>query len=161
MKKSDFIIIPLAALIAILMGCTKNSALCADSSLSCGINSFSELYQKDYDQFWNIFNSAGKEAVKCSSAQQTARFLEVASVKEGNAEFTEYFMELVENEIILKNPECFLDAISLISPDARTVIFNDLRTPLFNEKQAIDNALMPYRNTPKYQELLELYQSSP
>ena len=136
---------------------SSNKNLCHDYSLACAKHNFSELYVKNYNRFWNIFHTAEKEAVSCKSVDKTAEFLEFASVKKGNSEFNEYFMDVVENQIISKNPKCFLDAMVLTSMNSREIIFAELKNPLFVEKPMLNNLLKPFVNDPKYRDILDDY----
>ena len=157
MRTLIYALVVIAVLFVMGATCTQSATLCPDGSLSCAIKNFDELYKNDYDRFWSIFHLAGKEAVTCTSIQKTAAFLEVASVKKGNAEFNEYFMSVLENQLILKNTKCFLEAMKLTSPNSRLIILNDLKNPLFADKKTIDNSLIPFIKNREYQEILKPY----
>lgn len=130
---------------------------CADFSLSCAIDQFDKLYSDDYDRFWFIFRTAGQNAIGCVSIESVDSFLEVAKVKKGNAEFNEYFCEVIEKKLIKENPDCFIKSMTNISDEAKMVIIRDLQHPLYIQKTEIDRIMEELKKDDQYKEIIELY----
>ena len=145
--------------IIFIMGASniEKPILCQDKLLPCAIANFDELYKESYNHFWLIFHEAGQRAASCSDMLRTAAFLEAASVKKGNAEFHEYFMDIIENQLILKNTKCFLEALKQTSFNSRKIILSDLNNPIYIDKSSIDNAFNRFMANPRYQEIIKFY----
>lgn len=153
-------ILILAFSVFLLGGATQQSKdLCkqGSASLSYAIENFDQLYVQDYSLFWSIFHAAEKKAVSCESIDDTARFLSVARVKEGNAEFNEYFSEVLEKNLLMNNARCLFDALLRLDDQSKKIIMWDLRHPLYIQKEKLEEIINPLMDEAKYKELLELY----
>ncbi len=127
-----------------------------NSTLDCLKDNFDNLYTTDYVLFWRILRMAERDAVSCKSKSDTATFLKLAVVARTNAEFNEYFSEVIER-LATSHPECFFDSLLLLDLDNATKIIMILKHPIFVEKQEIDNVFSKNMNKEKYRLLMDIY----
>jgi len=121
-------------------------------------NNFSELYQKNYDKFFDTYYVYEKQASDCISPQKTADFLDLARYIKGNAEVAEVFGEF-SDRLIMSNPTCYLESAILLNEEALSALVRFyLSTPLTYEGQkGVPQTLEKYKDNPKYHRVMELY----
>jgi len=159
-----FILVTWGALIGCrgsLESAAQGSACIGDSAtIQCLVQNFDALYQGDYAQFWAITHKSEKALVGCKSTNKVTGFLAVAAAKGGNAEFNEYFAEVVEQKLVLAHPQCFLDALLGVDPSTTSIILSDLKHPLSASQRDIAVTLERFRAQERYRKLLAPYFSS-
>jgi len=127
------------------------------ATLGCLKNHFRELAWSNQKQFWDILRSAEENALSCRSLHDTADYLEVAGIIEGNAEVGEDFSEVLERKLIPSNAICFLNALIIANKESQIRILVDLRHPTFTDEEVIGRVLSKYRRNPKYKDVLTIY----
>ena len=127
-----------------------------NSTLDCLKNNFEILYSTNYPLFWEIMKLAEKKATSCRSIPETAAFLELVQCNKTNAEVSEYLSEVIEN-LLLTQPDCFFDSVSIQKIETIRDIILRLRSPVFIEKAKIDKIFEKYRNNQKYKYSIEIY----
>jgi hypothetical protein len=127
-----------------------------NSTLDCLKDNFDNLYTTDYALFWHILRSAERDAINCKSRSDTAIFLKLAAVARTNAEFNEYFNEVIER-LATSHPECFFDSLLLLDLDNVTKIIMILKHPIVVEKQEIDTFFSKNMNKEKYRVIMDIY----
>lgn len=150
----------LVILCILLPGCAsavneRDLCLQDETKLTCLGDKFNELYTQNYRQFWVIAHQAANDARKCDSPANTAAFLDLARIKTNNAEFNEFFSEVIER-LVTEKPICFLVAVARMNVGSQKLVMEKLRSPLFVERVAIENALQA-ENNEKYKSILDLY----
>lgn len=126
------------------------------ANLQCLHNNFDMLYSKNYNQFWDILHSAEKKAKACDSLSDTAEFIELGSIERGNAEFSEFFNEVIEKSLISQS-QCFMDAMLLVDREARIGVINALVYPIFTEPTEIRSIFEQYAGNKKYKDITVIY----
>lgn len=144
----------------LLPGCASavnKSDLCLqdETALTCLRDNFDELYTQNYRRFWNIAHQAASDARKCDSPANTVAFLYLARIKTNNAEFNEFFSEVIER-LVTEKPHCFLAAVATMDLSSQKLVMEKLRNPIFAESAAIENALRAESNE-KYKSIVDLY----
>lgn len=131
--------------------------LCAytDQPLACLESNFEKLYSGNYPRFWKILRKGAARAEKCDTVVDTKDFLNLAVIENNNAEFNEFFSEVIERMVTQKT-ECFLEATSITDSLVQERIFGRLRHPLYIDVAVIDNTLK-YRVDVKYKLLVDRY----
>lgn len=127
-----------------------------NTSLNCLVNNFDELYLSDYSLFWKILRTAEKKAISCQSISETAIFISLASLKSTNAEFNEYYNEVIETLIVI-NPKCFFASLSTLNKYVIAAVINKLRHPIFIDKTEIYKVFSKNKKIPKYKVIMENY----
>ncbi|WP_243439319.1 hypothetical protein [Fundidesulfovibrio soli] len=120
-------------------------------------DNFRKLYNEDYSGFWLIFNRVAKEAVACTSSEDTADFLVLAKQIEGNAEATAAFMRVVEEGIFEKNAECLVNALAMVDAHSARVVLDDLKKPMYIGESFVRNKMQEMSVDGKRAELLRQY----
>ena len=126
------------------------------SNLQYVKDNFTHLYIENYKLFWEIVNEGENMAISCNDLQDTSNFLALAKLKKGNAEFNEYFMEVIENELLEKDPKCLFDALVKNDEETQQIIMSDLRNPLFLKEIEIEEIFKKFRFDKDYIKLFEL-----
>lgn len=156
MEKIAFLII---LLVFPSFSCAQEKGLCLgdNATLECAIRNFDVLYENNYKQFWKIFHEAGDKAIACHSVVDTKNFLSIAKVKKGDGEFVEFFMEIIEKNLLLNNPQCFLDALLLLDRETQKTILTSLEHPIYLSKNEVTVILSVFKGNVRYKELLSFY----
>lgn len=114
------------------------------------------MYASNYSQFWDILTDAEKEALKCKSTLAVVDFLRLVNLKSINAEFNEYYKEVIEN-MLLQKPTCFLDSLATLDKTTITFIIDNLKRPLLVEELKIYKTFRKYRSMRKYNNIMQVY----
>jgi len=133
--------------------CTGDS-----ENVVCLKNNFDELSKNHKDAYYKILNVSARKASKCESLNDVAGFLGLSNINatRRNAEFNEYFGEVVEN-IVIKNIKCFLDAsLMLDDPTLKNLIYT-LKHPLFVDDNKITAEFRKYKTKKKYSKITNMY----
>lgn len=151
------VLIAVAFFICYSSTCYGNT-LCSgkNETLICLKDNFKELYLSNYHLFWNILNTAEKKAIGCKSISDTASFIELAATKGMDGEVAEYYNEVIE-KLIIKNPKCLLDALSILNAKAVSQVIFRLQHPLFTEQSAIDEIFRKNKHVKKYKTIMTFY----
>ncbi len=116
-----------------------------------------KLYEDNYQLFWKIYWGAERRATNCTSADDTAEFLELGPIVLGKSDLQEAFAKSIEH-FLVKNPKCFLDGTIRIGDKHLLVLVTSyLKVPLYVDDASIKNALAPYKNMLTYKRLMSLY----
>lgn len=136
----------------------SDKSLCAgkNATLSCLKEKFTDLYSKQYEQFWEILHDAAKKFQNHDKLSDVTAFMELAPIIEGNAEVTEYFSEISE-KFCISNPEICLNALISLDEKSRRSFIDKLRQPIYLSKTEISKAFLKYRDVEKYKEIIEHY----
>lgn len=137
-----------------------NGGICTGDSenVNCLKRNFDELSKNHRNTYYKILNASAHKASKCESIKDVANFIGLANINvtKLNAEFNEYFGEIVEN-IVIKNMQCFLDAsLSLDDLTLKNLIYT-LKHPLFVEDNKITAKFMEYKGKKKYLRITNTY----
>jgi hypothetical protein len=97
---------------------------------------FNKLYRENYSEFWVILHSSFEEAKSCRSIEKTSKFLGLANVQTGNAEFEQFFSESIEN-LCLSSPKCFNEASQRLPKAVQERLKEKLNGPLFIDKERL------------------------
>jgi hypothetical protein len=154
-------------LIIILLGCacycfaseTQTNNICPETppSLKCFKEKFNQIYQSNYDLFWDTYNLYRGKAETCDNLNITTNFLELAYYIGGNAEVEEGFHEFCEN-LILSKTKCFLDATLLLQDKPLDVLIKSyVSNSLFGQDEQINEALNKYSNEKEYVRFFNIY----
>lgn len=131
------------------LNCLKKTEM-----LKCLGNNFNALYLNDNEQFWTILKKWEKTH---SNNKDIADFLSLVKVKAGNAEFNEYFSQIIERQLLPNRTQNFLDSLLLIDRKASNQILNELKHPMFVKISRVKSVLEKYRDKEIYKELLYSY----
>lgn len=157
-KKLFLLFLFFSVLIPWLFSQAQNKALCrgAAATLACLKENFQELLHADYEQFSSILQEAESKVASCADLSETARFLELSTVRPMGAEFEEYIHEEVEN-LCVEKASCCLDAALLLDEQPQQGLMSFLKNPLFLEETVLSKAFLPYKDNEKYKKLLRFY----
>ena len=154
---------PLILTMILLFACNYSvfagdKSLCVgeNATLSCLKEKFTDLYSKQYEQFWNILHDAAKRFQNHDKLSHVAAFMELAPIIEGNAEVTEYFSEISE-KFYISNPEICLNALISLDEKSRRSFMDKLRQPIYLYKTEISKAFLKYRDVEKYKDIIDHY----
>jgi hypothetical protein len=117
---------------------------------------FSGLYLNDYSRFWDIVHKAAKKAQTCDSSIETADFIELIRFSGGNAEFNEYYSEIVEH-LCISNPACFFDSLLRLDKESKIKVIDVLRHPIFAKPKEIEDVFTINRNIKQYEDIVNLF----
>ena len=109
-----------------------------------------QLYQKNYDGFWEAWEKERINFESCSSPNNSVKFLLNTLETSGNAEVSEANSEVIEKAII-NNPKCVLDAL-LALPEKKLMRIMDLfiARPLYHPIDEIQTSFETIWNDQKY-----------
>lgn len=127
-----------------------------NATFSCLKEKFTELYSKDYAQFWNILHNAAKKFQSHDKLSHVATFMELAPTIQGNAEVSEFFGEICEKFFVV-NTEICLDALITLDKKSKHSFIDRLRQPIYLSKTEIYKAFLKYKDVEKYKEIIEHY----
>lgn len=132
--------------------------LCSGSNatLDCLSKNLDKLYSANYRLFWDILHKAEKKVQKCMSVSDTVNFMKLAHLKSNNAEFNEFFSEVIEN-LCVKKSKCFFEAMVRLKDEDQLEVVKKLKTPLFVDQVAINDAFIRNKNNQKYKKVIYLY----
>jgi hypothetical protein len=117
------------------------------------------LYHSDYKKFWSRWNAYKNAATSCTDLKATGGFLSEAVETIGNVEVSEANAEVIEN-LCLKNPKCFLNAIVLLSDaNQRKVLSQFVAGAIYNDSKKMETSLSKYWNENKYHKTKKIYYS--
>lgn len=136
-------------------GAPPNTCGEGGSALECLKRNFAQLYFSDYDKFWRILRAAAVRARDCEKPGPTAQFLDLAQLRTNNAEFNEFFSQVLE-ELAVSRTECFLLALSETSDEVKASVSERLRNPLVVEPAALTRAFQRFKDG-KYGHLVKPY----
>ena len=136
----------------------SDKSLCVGekATLSCLKEKFTELYSKDYAQFWEILHDAAKKFRNHDKLSDVTAFIELAPIIEENAEVTEYFSEVSEM-FCISNPEICLNALIILDEISRRSFIERLRHPIYLSETEINKAFLKYKDVEKYKDIIEHY----
>jgi hypothetical protein len=129
-------------ILIIPLGCASvNTVSCSNSSdkLNCLKANFHSLYHNNYTEFWSILHKSADEVKQCASSTKTAQFLGLVAIQSNNAEFNEFFSDIVE-ELCVSSPTCFCTGVSHLSDENQQMLRIMLDTPLFFDKKSLEKA---------------------
>ncbi|MGA1871742.1 MAG: hypothetical protein ACMUJM_24715 [bacterium] len=138
---------------------TQTNNICSESppSLICFKQNFSQIYQSNYDLFWDTYNVYKKKAETCDNLNMTADFLEVSSYIGGNAEVEEGFHEFCEN-LILSKTKCFIEATLLLQDKTLDVFIKSyVSNSFFGQDEQINKAFIKYSHVKEYVRFFNIY----
>lgn len=134
-----------------------SNGICAkEANLGCLQSNFDKLYGENDKLFWKILRDAADKYQACNSIEDTVAFLELAIVKQGNAEFAEFFSETIE-QLCVQESSCFLDGLLRVNKLTKIALLNYLRTPLFADSSVIDSVFVKAKQNRKYEEISDIY----
>lgn len=110
----------------------------------------------DYNLFFEILEKAKIKATSCKSYIYTANFLELAKYGLTNAEFAEYFGEVIE-ELLINNPKCFFDSALIVDGASLKNLIYKLQSPITDNDKKIRKTFEKYRMNKKYKKVINLY----
>jgi hypothetical protein len=110
----------------------------------CLLENYEKLKQNS-SLLEKLYLAAEKQAVMCDKPKTTSNFLEVVNHIGGSAAIEEYFSEAMEKKLLLKNPKCFVKAISNTSAQTKEKICASLKNPTFLEKKQVDAIFKKYQ----------------
>lgn len=114
-----------------------------------------ELYYSNHTEFYNFVRKIEKKAFMCSDLQEMIKWFDLENEMQGNAEFTEYFAEAIEN-LVIKKTTCVLDAMMLYKEaDLVGFIKRNFSEPDFINKNEIIKAFQKQQKNEKYQKIVE------
>jgi len=122
---------------------------------TCLLENFTAVYQADFSLFWRILHAEESRAKKCEGAAPS-RFLRLHRVARGDADTSEFVMEVTE-KLLLQNPECVLAAASQLSANERAAVVDDFRHPLVVDEPDVRGVPEKFRNDKKYKSVVEAY----
>lgn len=134
----------------------KNLCVGENATFSCLKEKFTELYSKDYAQFWNILHNAAKKFQSHDKLSHVATFMELAPTIQGNAEVSEFFGEICEKFFVV-NTEICLDALITLDKKSKHSFIDRLRQPIYLSKTEIYKAFLKYKDVEKYKDIIEHY----
>ncbi|MDR0247826.1 MAG: hypothetical protein LBI16_05490 [Burkholderiales bacterium] len=116
----------------------SDSTNCLESPIDLSFveKNFDELYKKNCTELWETLYSSLEEAKSCRSIEKTSRFLGLANLQTGNAEFEHFFSESIEN-LCLGSPKCFNEASQRLPKAAQEKLKEKLSIPLFINKERL------------------------
>ncbi len=119
---------------------------------------FSELYQGDYNRFFDAYYLYEKQAFNCTSSKKTSDFLDLARYIKGNAEVAEAFGEF-SDRLLMAKPTCYLESASHLNEEALLALVRSyLWSPLtYDGQKGVPETLAKYRNNPKFQRVMKAY----
>lgn len=131
-----------------------NTPCVKDRSLTCLQANFNTLYKDNYSLFWTILHKSEKHIYK--SRDMTSVFLKLANIRQVNAEFSEYYSEVVES-VIENKPNVFFE--TMISLDETTIsnVLSYLMEPTFIDKSDLDLIFKKYGRNAKYSKITKAY----
>jgi hypothetical protein len=129
-----------------------------DKTIACLKANFNALYRLEYKRFWEILKLSEKKAINCKMLSDTASFMELANLDSHNAEFNEYYNEVIENLLKTKTT-CFLDTLSLLAKPQMIAVINKLKHPIFTDRSEIQRLFEREKknNVGKYSEVMKLF----
>lgn len=126
-------------------GADSKSSPCGQekNKIHCLLQKYENLSQ---NPSWleQTYLEAEKQAIKCTNPKDTGKYLEFGLRIGGKAAIEEYFSGAVEKELLVKKPECFINALDGVSPKVREKICSMLGNPLFLERQQVDELYDKY-----------------
>ncbi|SRR6266568_3142356 len=164
MKLTTFCyILPAFVWISYVDSSYANNNICTgqNENIECLKMHFEELTKYNNKLYSKILRDSASRANECVSIIDVAGFIGLANinVKNFNAEFNEYYGEVVENMVISKTL-CFFDALLLLDDKTLKNAIYSLKHPLFvNEKQITDK-FKNYKTNKKYSKIINLYFSN-
>jgi hypothetical protein len=132
------------------------SELCVgkNANLDCLKGNFDVLYEKNNKQFWDILHVSAKNIKNCRSSKDVIKFLELAELKNDNAEFEEFVSEIIE-KLCISNTKCLLNAMLKISKQKQMAVIELLQNPTYIEKEKINSAIDKLKDIDKYKSIVK------
>ena len=126
-------------------------------TVPCYCLDLNALYHSDYKKFWSRWNANKDIATSCTDSKATRVFLSEAVETLGKAEVSEANAKVIE-ELCLKKPRCFLDAIVLLSEAKQRNVLNVfVAGAIYNDPKKIEISLSKYWNENKYHKTKYLF----
>jgi hypothetical protein len=147
MKTLAFVIGIFVAMVSTVCPASSKSICDSDRSLACLQANFNVLYKNNNFVFWEILHKSELTIKKTKNS--TASFLKLADIKQVNAEFSEYYADVVEG-IIEDKPNLFFDAMASLDKTTISNVLSYLKEPTFIDKSDLDRIFKKYSKKEKY-----------
>jgi len=108
---------------------------------------------EQFEELWEFLNSYGNSILDTPTKRDIADLLILDSAGKGNAEFQEYFSEVVE-KIAIRHTQIFLDAVLEATPESKKALARMFEAPLFHSREQIHSSFAGYISIEKYKSVL-------
>lgn len=125
-----------------------------DPIISCLSQNFSVVYRRDNQLFWDILHKS--EPFIPKNKNITVAFFRLANVSQNNAEFSEYYSEIIEG-VIEREPGSFFEIMASLDQKSIDNVIRYLKEPTFISKSDLNRIMNRYSNNKKYRKVVNSY----